>query len=83
MVNATKCSAVEHTCHPLATEAVWWAICRHLTIPEWARVAGTCKVSWRLQFHPKVVISPDLPSAGMLKKRLKYAYAWTYCQLGI
>ena len=59
---ASKCSAVQ----PLPDEAIWWKISRHLTLAQWARVAGTCKTSWGLQLHPHVHIKGDLPVAGML-----------------
>ena len=69
---ASKCRAV----HPLPDEAIWWKISRHLTLAQWARVAGTCKASWGLQLHPQVHIKGDLPVAGMLCLR---AFSETVC----
>ena len=72
---ASKCRVVGereseiHSLHHHASdsgfpEAIWFEVSKHMSIKAWARVAGTCKVSWGVQLS-KVNLALVMPEAGM------------------
>lgn len=53
-----------HSVHPLAIEAIWTEVSRHMLTEDWLQVAGTCKAAWTVQL-PTINLKEDLPMAGL------------------
>lgn len=47
------------------TPEVWGLISRHLSLKEWAHVAGVCQAAWRVQYANERCVVYDVPVEGL------------------